>query len=196
MQHHYVHECVNRTLQDIQGNDRPKFVVVFGGDFKQILPVIVKGLCAQIVGACIQHSYLWHSIEVLHLTQNMRLNTGNQVECEFAEWQLRVGHGHFTDLDSRDITLPDHFWCAENTVQSLIDTIYPGVSTTPQPDEYFADHTILCSKNDDVHDLNKKILDTFSGHEKVYFSADSIPPGEGNGKQGDLMYLVEYLNTI
>ena len=126
----------------------------------------------------------------------MHLNTGNQVECEFAEWQLRVGHRHFTDLDSGDITLPDHFQCAENTVQCLIDTIYPGVSTTPQPDEYFADHTILCSRNDDVHDLNKKILDTFPGDEKVYFSADSIPPGEGNGEQGDLMYPVEYLNTI
>ena len=130
-------------------------MVVFGGDFKQILPVIVKGSHAQIVGACIQRSYLWHSIEVLHLTQNMHLNTGNQVECEFAEWQLRVGHGNFTDLDSGEITLPDHFQCAENTVQSLIDIIYPGVSTT-QPDEYFADRTILCSRNDDVHDLNKK----------------------------------------
>ena len=101
-------------------------MVVFGGDFKQILPVSVKRSCAQIVGACIQHSYLWHSIELLHLTQNIHLNTGNQVEHEFAEWQLRVGHGHFTDLDSGDITLPDHFQCAENTVQSLIDTIYPG----------------------------------------------------------------------
>ena len=30
----------------------------------------------------------------------------------------------------------------------------------------------------------------------VYFSADSIPTGEGNGDQGDLMYPVEYLNTI
>ena len=45
MQHYHVHECVNRTLQDVRGNERPfgGIVVVFGGDFKQILPVIVKG---------------------------------------------------------------------------------------------------------------------------------------------------------
>jgi ATP-dependent exoDNAse (exonuclease V) alpha subunit len=169
--------------------------VVFGGDFKQILPVIVKGSRAQIVGANLQCSYLWNSITVLRLTQNMRLNTGNNVERQFAEWQLGVGHGDFTDA-SDNITLPVHFHCPENTVQSLIDTIYPQVSTTPQPDQYFADRTILCSRNDNVHELNKKILDSFPGNEKVYLSADSIPTGEGNGAQGDLMYPVEYLNTI
>ena len=197
MQHCHIHECVDRTFQDIRGNDKPfgGIVFVFGGDFKQILPVIVKGSRAQVVGANLQRSHLWNSITVLHLTQNMRLNTANNVEHEFAEWQLRVGHGDFTD-PSDNITLPDHFHCPENTVQSLIDTIYPGVSVTQQPDQYYADRTILCSRNDNVHELNKKILDSFPGDEKVYFSADSIPTGEGNGEQGDLMYPVEYLNTI
>ena len=59
-------------------------VVVFGGDFKQILPVIVKGSYAQVVGANLQCFHLWHSIIVLYLTQNMRLNTSNDVECQFA----------------------------------------------------------------------------------------------------------------
>jgi hypothetical protein len=197
MQHRHIHECVNRTFQDVRGNDKPfgGIVVVFGGDFKQILPVIVKGSRAQVVGANLQRSHLWHSITVLRLTQNMRLNTANNIERQFAEWQLRVGHGDFTD-PSDNITLPDHFHCPENTVESLIDTIYPGVSTTPQPDQYFANRTILCSRNDDVHELNKKILDSFPGDEKIYLSADSIPAGDGNGEQGDLMYPVEYLNTI
>ena len=53
MQHHHIHECVNCTFQDVQGNDKlfGGIVVVFGGDFKQILPVIVKGSYAQVVGA-------------------------------------------------------------------------------------------------------------------------------------------------
>ena len=67
MQHRHIHECVNHTFQDIQGNDKPfgGIVVVFGGDFKQILPVIVKGSRAQIVGANLQCSHLWNSITVL-----------------------------------------------------------------------------------------------------------------------------------
>ena len=77
MQHRHIHEAVNRTFQDIQHSDKPfrGLFVVFGGDFKQILPVIVKGSCAQIVGACIQQSRLWLSVKVLKLTENMRLNT-------------------------------------------------------------------------------------------------------------------------
>ena len=77
MQHCHIHEAVDRTFQDIRRSDKPfgGLTIVFGGDFKQILPVIVKGSCPQIVGACIQKSQLWHSVKVLKLTENMQLNT-------------------------------------------------------------------------------------------------------------------------
>ena len=199
MQHRHIHECVNRTFKDIRNNELPfgGISIVFGGDFKQILPVIVKGSRAQVVGASLQRSYLWHSIQVLQLTQNMRLNTRSEVERTFAQWQLDIGHGLFTN-ETNEITLPDHFRCPTNELQSLIDTIYPGIhANAPLPeDHYFADRTILCSRNDDVHDLNKTILNSFSGEAKVFHSADSLPNNEGNGNQGALMYPVEYLNTI
>ena len=199
MQHRHIHECVNRTFQDIRNNELlfGGISVVFGGDFKQILPVIVKGARAQIVGASLQRSHLWHSIRVLQLTQNMRLNTLNEVERAFAQWQLDVGHGLFTN-ETNEITLPDHFQCPENTLSSLIHTIYPGINPNallPQ-DQYFADRTILCSRNDDVHDLNKTVLRSFPGEEKMFYSADTLPNNEGNGDQGALMYPVEYLNNI
>jgi ATP-dependent DNA helicase PIF1 len=45
MQHRHIHEAVDRTFQDIRHSDKPfgGLTIVFGGDFKQILPVIVKG---------------------------------------------------------------------------------------------------------------------------------------------------------
>ena len=46
MQHRHIHEAVDRSLRDIRHcEDKPfgGLTVVFGGDFKQILPVIVKG---------------------------------------------------------------------------------------------------------------------------------------------------------
>lgn len=50
--------------------------VAFGGDFRQILPVIPK--CRQdIVFAAINSSYLWNSCKVLRLTKNLRLNKTN-----------------------------------------------------------------------------------------------------------------------
>src|ERR1700678_3610534 len=55
--------------------------------------VIVKGSCAEIVGACLQRSHiLWSAIQVLKLTENMHLNTHVEAEKSFAKWQLEVGH--------------------------------------------------------------------------------------------------------
>ena len=38
----------------------------------------------------------------------MRLDTHSEVERAFAQWQLDVGHGQFTN-ETNDITLPNHF---------------------------------------------------------------------------------------
>jgi hypothetical protein len=95
MQHRHIMEAVDRTFRDLRDSDKPfgGLTVVFGGDFQQILPVILKGSRAQVVGACIQRSILWRHIKVLYLHQNMRLNTQVQEEANFARWQLEVGHG-------------------------------------------------------------------------------------------------------
>ena len=61
MQSRHIHEAVDRTFQDVCNSDRPfeGQCVVFEGDFKQILLVVVKGNWAQIVGISIQRSALW-----------------------------------------------------------------------------------------------------------------------------------------
>ena len=134
-------------------------------------------------------------VEVLKLKQNMHLNTNVEAERDFSKWQLEIGHGKHTD-DREFTTLPDHFKCPENTIQSLIATIYPGINQLPlPPDEYFAERTILTSRNDDVDDINEEILRQFPGEEREFMSADTIKNNR-NDDDGDLMYPVEYLNSI
>jgi hypothetical protein len=43
-------------------------VVLWGGDFRQILPVVEKGSREDIVYASIQHSYCWQHVHIFHLT--------------------------------------------------------------------------------------------------------------------------------
>ena len=125
----------------------------------------------------------------------MRLNTDNVPERDFAKWQLDVGHGRHTD-ETGTITLPDHFKCPDNTITSLIETIYPGINQLPlPPDHYFAQRTILTSRNDDVDNINQALLDQFPGEEREFLSADSIKNNGDNG-EGELLYPVEYLNSI
>ncbi|KAK6160522.1 hypothetical protein DH2020_003903 [Rehmannia glutinosa] len=65
--------------------------VVFGGDFRQILPVVPKGTRQDIVNATINSSHLWDYITVLRLTKNMRLQSLGQTDdyselVKFSEW--------------------------------------------------------------------------------------------------------------
>ena len=89
MQHKHCVEAVDRTLQDICDDKRSfgGITVVLGGDFRQILPVIPKGVREQIVGASLRRSSLWRNIHVLHLGLNMRLSDNN---LEFADFLMKV----------------------------------------------------------------------------------------------------------
>jgi len=198
MQHRHIMEAVDRSFQDLRGSDKPfgGVIVVFGGDFQQILPVILKGSRAQVVGACIKRSLLWRHITVLELHQNMRLNTHIEEEANFARWQSEVGHGGHTD-DSCNISLPDQFCCIENTVDSLIDTIYPGIHIPNHSNQYFSERIILSCMNKKVNELNETVLARFPGPTQLFPSIDFIPTSEQMGENDPLLnYPVEYLNEI
>ncbi|KAI6138305.1 hypothetical protein BKA82DRAFT_55904, partial [Pisolithus tinctorius] len=62
---------------------------------------------------------------------------------------------------------------------SLMQTIYSDLlALQPHqqlPDDYFLDHTILTSRNAQVHEINATILETVQPQEKAtYTSADSV----------------------
>ncbi|XP_074301448.1 uncharacterized protein LOC141632834 [Silene latifolia] len=69
----YCFEALDRSMRDImrtssEGDPEKPFggkVVVFGGDFRQILPVIPKGSRQDIVGAAISSSPLWRYCKVI-----------------------------------------------------------------------------------------------------------------------------------
>ncbi|RIA05770.1 hypothetical protein BRARA_K01203 [Brassica rapa] len=80
MMSRYCFEALDRSLSDIIGKQSDKpfggKVVVFGGDFRKVLPVINGGSRAAIVLASMNSSYLWEHCKVLKLTKNMRLSSG------------------------------------------------------------------------------------------------------------------------
>ena len=99
--------------------------VVFGGDFRQILPVKMKGSRETSVATSLQRSRLWRGIKILSLTENMRLSR-NPEDVNYAEWLLNIGDGKLTAEDC-SITLSANKKCGD-TVQSLIDATCPGIS--------------------------------------------------------------------
>lgn len=194
MQHRHAPEAVDRTLRDIRNNESPfgGITVVFGGDFQQILPVVVKGSREEIVGASLQRSYLWQQVEILKLHRNMRLEQ-NPSAREFSQWLLDVGHGR--GLDGDGLHLHESMRC--DNLQSLIDFIYPGLgSRNPPPAEYFLNRMILSARNSDVDDINNDILEQMAGVPKVFMSADSVVSEAGaDGELRDTLP-IEFLRSI
>ncbi|KAL0544142.1 hypothetical protein IC582_019254 [Cucumis melo] len=60
----YIIESVDRTLRDIMDCPHPfgGKVIVFGGDFRQVLPVLPKGTRQQTVAVSLRKSYLWEKM--------------------------------------------------------------------------------------------------------------------------------------
>jgi hypothetical protein len=82
MTHKHVFEAVNCTFQHVMGAIDPALkdmffggkVVVMGGDFRHILPVVPQGTRGQIVDASLKRSaVLWHRVKVCQLHENMRV---------------------------------------------------------------------------------------------------------------------------
>ncbi|MDQ1532071.1 MAG: hypothetical protein QOE37_2176 [Microbacteriaceae bacterium] len=198
MQHKHAVEALDRTLKDLfhvkDVPDKPfgGITVLFGGDFRQTLPVVPRGSTHQILAVSLRNSHLWKHIQVFFLHQNMRLDRTPESDL-FAKYLLDVGAGKNSNPDGT-VTLPANMRCGDS-VDSLINTIYPGIANGAKPDDYFKNTTLLSCKNDDVDDLNADILAKFPGELKTLMAADSIVTDDGVPIDYQ-PYPVEYLNTL
>jgi len=64
MCHKFAFEALDKSLKDIMQKNLPVGgkIIVFGGDFRQILPIVPKGNRSNIVHATINASYIWDLI--------------------------------------------------------------------------------------------------------------------------------------
>eukprot|EP00267_Zea_mays_P047900 XP_020400406.1 uncharacterized protein LOC109942674 [Zea mays] len=186
-------EALDNSMRDIMGQSRLPFggkTVVFGGDFRQVLPVVRKGSRAQIVAASLRSSYLWESMCHLKLFQNMRA----QSDPWFAEYLLRVGGGTEEANNDGDVRLPDEV-CVPYTgndrdLDRLIDDIYPNLNENMSNTSYITSRAILSTRNDWVDMINMRMIDRFQGEQMMYHSFDTAVDDPNN------YYPSEFLNTL
>lgn len=162
MAHMYTFECLDRTLKDIMGDQDNKCdtifggrVIVFGGDFRQILLVIPRGDRSDIVHATINASYIWNHCHVLTLTKNMRLKAGsnsdeNKEIEDFLKWLLSVGE---------DMLILDF----QDPLQAIVQSTYPDFLENYQSYEYLKSRAILASTIEVVDQINDYVLGLMPG---------------------------------
>ncbi|WVZ75909.1 hypothetical protein U9M48_023928 [Paspalum notatum var. saurae] len=157
-------EALDNSMRDIlNAPDRPfgGKTVVFGGDFRQVLPVIRKGSRAQIVDTSLRRSYLWESMRHLKLVRNMRA----QSDPWFAEYLLRVGNGTEEDDGDGYIRLPDEI-CVPYTgkdtdLHRLIEDVFPMLDDNMMDPNYITSRAILSTRNDCVDRINMWMIHRF-----------------------------------
>lgn len=174
MAHRFCFEALDRTLKDILSTN--KFfggkVKIFGGDFRQIVPIVPRGNRSDIVHASINSSYIMDSCEVLTLTKNMCLQQGgmnsNYEELrDFSDWLLKVGEGRLSEPNdgNAEIDILENFLIQSygNPIQAIFESTYPHFFEDHNNPEYLQSRAILASTIEIVNQINEYILSLIPG---------------------------------
>ncbi|KAG5581516.1 hypothetical protein H5410_052143 [Solanum commersonii] len=163
-------ETVDKNFCDIMDSAIPfgGKVMVFGGDFHQVLPVVPKSTRAEMIDASLFRSYLWSLMEKIQLLTNMR----TKADTTFRDFVLRIGNGD-------ESTIKDNFNCTSITNDCPTKFV-----------DYIIERAILASRNEFVDNLNEMMIGKFLGETKRYISFDLAEDDTNN------YYQEVYLNSL
>ncbi|KAK4515822.1 uncharacterized protein ATC70_010779 [Mucor velutinosus] len=183
-------ETVDRTFKDVVKNSLPfgSRLIVFAGDFCQVLPIVPGASRSGIVSQCINRCYFWPQVRKFKLETNMRVqqalednnqDLANQIQ-QFSSYLLQIGERKvrtvtlFGDIPSDFVRIPDEMYFNSTNLLDLLAAVFPNISNSLTIDQYFAKRVILTPKNQDVSVINNLLLDNLPGRKFTYYSYDQV----------------------
>ncbi|VDP08631.1 unnamed protein product [Heligmosomoides polygyrus] len=158
-------EAVDALLQDLHQTSVPfgGKIMLLGGDFRQVLPVVEKGSRFDMVHACIKRSVLWPLFHTFRLTANMRVSAD---DVSHKRWLLELGDGLLPVDGNLDAPVPTDLICCGDIVTAVFGDLLSGSS----PD--LTDAVILTPRNVDALRINDAVLDLLTGLKRTFLSED------------------------
>ncbi|XP_031091042.1 uncharacterized protein LOC115996037 [Ipomoea triloba] len=213
MMHKHCFEALDRTMRDIlrfvnQDSGHRTFggkTVVFGGDFRKILPVVPKRSRQDIVSSAINSSYLWKHCKVMRLTKNLRLNSmqpglDQQQMEEFANWLALIGDGTIgEDNDGyAEVDIPSQMLLKSNgdPIATIVSSTFPQFNGGISDGSCFHSSAILAPTLQVVNEVNEYMSDLTIGEGKTYYSSDTACKADGSSTVLADVHTPEFLNTI
>ena len=205
-------DCVDRLLRDLMASTTPfgGKLLVMGGDFRQLLPVMPKATEAEIVA----NTILWHytmrdgTFQRFTLAANMRLLQAAGSSTRHQEWLLRLGEGRLVgepELHPLAVPLPRHL-CADydETIEAFVDWVYPEVRehtgacfadmAFASAGTWLAARAILAPRNEHVQTSNAAVLERLDpSTDFVSFSHDTSVDPEHDDSAA---FPEEFLNSL
>ena len=183
-------DCLDRTLRDLCEIEAPfgNKILLFAGDYRQILPIVEFGTREEITAQIAKNSYFWSSVKKFKLSKNFRLDENDE---SFDKYQQDAGLGRLETNADGEVELPPNL-IFRGEMDNFVDLFF-GTELKEGDYEKYMSTSILAPLNEDVHTINRLVLTKLkSDHEeRIYLSSDTICP-----EQESWCVPVELLNTI
>lgn len=169
-----VLDCVDRLFRDLKDQPDVPFggvLLIMGGDWRQILP-IVEGISGPgVVNYTLKRGPLWDHVEQFKLTVNQRAAG----DPRYADYILKVGDGsNYIHKKKQLIAVPEQL-VLRGTEKDLIQWVFPSIDDI----EATKTASILTTDNRTALRINDEIVDSMSGELKKYYSVDECDTNTG-----------------
>ncbi|XP_041007529.1 uncharacterized protein LOC121252111 [Juglans microcarpa x Juglans regia] len=185
-------QALDKMLRDITDSRLPfgRKIIVFGGDFRQVLPVIRKGTRQEEVNASLASSYLWSTLTKISLSENMQA----RFDPNFSNYLLQVGNGTTPiTIENKIKILSEMLIPYKNDVESLddlIDAVFQDIGSYSENLSEMTNRAILTPNNNSVDEINTILIQRFPGTVTQYYSFDETIDTSEQGIMED------FLNTL
>lgn len=145
------------------------------------MPIKPGAVKSELIDLCIKSSDLWEHFRQCRLTQNVRLEPGQE---RFRLWQMRVGDGDDLQGDEGEITVPDECHYAGDLVDEIYKRMIDGDLPQSEVIDYVKDRCILAVMNDTVKLYNNEVTRRMPGELGTFASVNrTIPDAENYAQQ-------------
>ncbi|XP_074300804.1 uncharacterized protein LOC141632127 [Silene latifolia] len=218
MDNMFAFEALDRTLRDVMAFQNPEAkwkifggkVVLLGGDFRQVLPIIPKGSRQDVVQASISRTSLWTECKVYTLRKSMRVIEGEGSEQKqqrhrlFNEWLLAMGRGNLeasaedNEEEATWIKIPEQYIgsLGELELKKVVAEMYPDFDFKHNDENYLRERAILTPLNETADFINNYMAGLLPGDEVTYRSCDEICSSSTECEDHFTSYPTEYLNSL
>ncbi|KAG2684047.1 hypothetical protein I3760_10G061100 [Carya illinoinensis] len=185
-------EALDRMLKDVNDSELSfgGKVVVFGGDFRQILPVVPKGTRQQQIDASLVSSYLWPTLTKIRLTENMRA----RLDPDFSNYILELGNGMPPITIDEHVKIPTAMLIPYQndtaSLDQLLDAVFNDISEYSANISSMMNRAILTPKNSYVDEINNLLIQRFPGDIINYYSFDETIDAS------EQAIMEDFLNTL
>uniref|UniRef100_A0A2N9HI08 ATP-dependent DNA helicase n=1 Tax=Fagus sylvatica TaxID=28930 RepID=A0A2N9HI08_FAGSY len=150
------------------------------------------------------HRYCFEAVD-RSLRDILRFTNTNSVNKPFGgktvvlEWILTLGNGEVDEVDNHsNVVIPSDLLidAGDHPIHSIVIATYPDLHNKYIDGKYLEERSILAPTNDIVNEINDFMIDLLSPETETYFSADSICKSSSYIQNEDVLYPVEFLNSL